>query len=289
MRWIAVPLFTLAAAFAPLALAADAAKDIPSPVEKPLAVLDALRANDVEALAEAASGEPSDVIARNWEEKRAKAADDEESPTRNAEGHRMWQQLKTKEGTAALVDELHPKVSEKAGTAVIQFNLGLAAMLTAISSEAELSLEESQQLSQLVLAVQRWANGIDWSDRTRLAQALEAVSTFVRATGLDTPRELELLAYEDALAIGDDAIAMAKRVAAAYALDVDATLGSIEIEELARDGEHATVRTSLRVLDVPLTITRELVYRNGRWVEARHADAIDAPGTADAKPAPTMH
>ena len=65
MRWIAVPLFTLATAFAPCAFAADAAKDIPSPVEKPLAVLDALRANDAEALAEAASGRPSDVIARS--------------------------------------------------------------------------------------------------------------------------------------------------------------------------------------------------------------------------------
>jgi hypothetical protein len=288
MRWIAVPLFTLAAAFAPLALAADTAKDIPSPIEKPLAVLDALRANDAEALAEAASGDPSDVIAREWEEKRAKAASDDDSPTRDADAHRVWAMLQTKEGTAALVDELHPKITEKAGTAVLQFNLGLAAMLTAISSQAELSLEESQQLSQLALAAQRWANGIDWSDRTRLAKALDAVSAFVRGSGLASPKELELLAYEDALAIGDDAIAMGKRIAAAYDLDVDATLGSISIEELARDGETAKVRTSLTLLGVPLSITRDLVYRDGRWIESRHADVLDAPGTADAKPATTI-
>lgn len=284
MRRIAFTAVLLAGALAAgSALATDVAKDIPSPVAKPLAVLDALRANDAEAFAEAASGDPSDALAREWEEKRAKHAREIDAE-RDAEANRVWALLKTKEGTAALVDELHPQIAEKAGTAVIQFNLGLAAMLTAISSEAELSLEESQQLSQLVLAVQRWANGIDWSDRTRLERALGAVSAFVRGSGLETPKELALLAYEDALALGDDAIAMGKRVASAYDLDVDATLGSIEIDELERDGDRATVRTKLTVLGVPLSITRELVYRDGRWIEARHAEALDAPGTADAKP-----
>ena len=287
MRWIAVPLFALA--LASPAFAADAAKDIPSPIEKPLAVIDALRANDAEAFAEAQSGDPSDTLAREWEEERAKRARDDDSPTRDADAHRMWAMLKTKEGTAALVDELHPKITEKAGTAVLQFNLGLAAVLTAISSEAELSLEESQQLSQLVLAVQRWANGIDWSDRSRLEQALGAVSAFVRESGLETPKELELLAYEDALALGDAAIVMVKRMASAYDVDVDATLASIRLEELAREDDRAKVRTSATVFGVPITITRDLVYRNSRWVEARHADAIDAPGTADAKPAPTIN
>jgi hypothetical protein len=198
--------------------------------------------------------------------------------------------LQTKEGTAALVDELHPKMAEKAGNAVIQFNLGLAMITTAIASEADITTEESRQLTELVLAVQRWANGIDWSDRTRLARALEAVGAFVRGSGLASPKELELLAYEDALALGDDAIAMAKRVASVYDLDVDGTLASIELEELARDGDRATVRTSLTLLGVPLAITRDLKWRNGRWVEARHAEAIDAPPTADAKPVePTLH
>ncbi len=282
MRRIAVPLFALAVAFAPLAFAEAPP---PSPVEHPLAVVDALRANDAEAFAEAVSHKSSDALAREWETKRAKAASDEESPTRDADAHRAWSMLRTKEGTAALADELHPKLTEKATTAVLQFNFGLAAMLTAIASEAELTAEESRQASQLVLAVQRWANGVDWADRARLERALGAVASFVRASGLESPRELELLAYEDALALGDDAIAMVKDVVSAYELDLDAILSSIEIEELARDGERATVRTRLTVFAVPLTITRELEYRAGRWVDTRDGHSEQGHDADEAKPA----
>ena len=272
MRRIALVL-TLFAATASYAAppAADATR-IPSPTEKPLAVLDALRANDAEAFAEAVSRKSSSELALEWERERAKAASNEKSHTRGEDAHRIWNQLRTAEGTAALVDELQPKIAEQASTAVLQFNLGLAAAMTAVVTEAKLPAAEAQQVSQVLLAVQRWANGIDFTDRARLERAVGAVAGFVRQSGLETPRELELLAYEEALALGDDAIAMVKRIAAAYDLDVDALLASIRVEELARDGERATMRVSANVLGVPIAVTREMEYRHGHW-----RDVDDAP------------
>ena len=273
MRRIALvlTLFAATASYAAPPAALDAAR-IPSPSEKPLAVLDALRANDAEAFAEAISRKSSSELALEWERERAKAASNEKSHTRDEDAHRIWNQLRTTEGTAALVDELQPKIAEQASTAVLQFNLGLAAAMTAVVTEAKLPAAEAQQVSQVLLAVQRWANGIDFTDRARLERAVGAVAAFVRQSGLETPRELELLAYEEALALGDDAIAMVKRIAAAYDLDVDATLASIRVEELARDGERATMRVSANVLGVPIAVTREMQYRHGHWV-----DVDDAP------------
>ena len=277
MRRIALVLTLFAATAAYAAPPADSS-GIPSPTAKPLAVLDALRANDAEAFAEAVSRKSSAELALEWERERAKAASNEKSHTRGEDAHRIWQQLRTAEGTAALVDELQPKISEQASTAVLQFNLGLAAAMTAVVTDAKLPAAEAQQVSQVLLAVQRWANGIDFSDRARLERAVGAVAEFVRRSGLETPRELELLAYEDALALGDSAIAMVKRIAAAYDLDVDATLASIRIDELARDGELATVRVSAHVLGVPIAVTRELEYRGNEWREAHpHGHAHAAP------------
>ncbi|HET9484620.1 MAG TPA: hypothetical protein VFO79_11740, partial [Xanthomonadales bacterium] len=161
------------------------------------------------------------------------------------------------------------------------FNLGLAAMLTAIASEAELSPAESQQFSQLVLGVQRWAGGIDWSDASRVDRVLAAASGFVRRSGLASPRQVADLPYERALALGDDAIATAKLVLRAYDFDLDALLASISFEELERDGSTATVRTRLVAFGVPLDVTRELTWRRGRWSDARH----HGHGEPEAKPA----
>lgn len=277
MRRIALvlTLFAASAAYAAPPAALDADR-IPSPTETPLAVLDALRANDAEAFAEAVSRKSSAELALEWERERAKAASNEKSHTRGEDAHRIWNQLRTADGTAALVDELQPKIAEQASTAVLQFNLGLAAAMTAVVTEAKLPAAEAQQVSQVLLAVQRWANGIDFSDRARLERAVDAVAQFVRQSGLETPRELELLAYEDALALGDEAIAMVKRIAAAYDLDVDATLASIRVEELARDDELATMRVSANVLGVPISVTRELEYRASEWREARPHDGAEA-------------
>ncbi|HVF34828.1 MAG TPA: hypothetical protein VND91_05855 [Candidatus Saccharimonadia bacterium] len=290
MRWIVGLAFAVGATFALDAHAvpqhphASPTTRIESPTAHAFAIIDALRANDAEAFAEAVSRKSSDELAREWETERAKAAEKSKDHEHGEDAERVWSMLMTDEGTAALVAELQPKISEKASTAVLQFNLGLAAMLTAVATEAGLSPTESQQFTQVVLAVQRWATGIDWSDPARLDRALAEASGLVRRSGLKSPRELVTLPYERALALGDDAIATFKGVLRAYDIDVDATLASISLEELERDGDRATVRTRVTVLGVPLDVTRELRHRHGRWNDARHSrdDDIDV---ARARPA----
>lgn len=290
MRWIVGLALTVGATFAFDANAAtqapapSAAARIESPTAHALAVIDALRANDAEAFAEAVSHKSSDELAREWETERARLAGKSIDHAHGEDAERVWSMLMTDEGTAALAAELQPKISEKASTAVLQFNLGLAAMLTAVASEAELSPAESQQFTQVVLAVQRWANGIDWSDPARLDRALAEASGLVRRSGLESPRGLAALPYERALALGDDAIATFKGVLRAYDVDVDATLASISLDELERDGDRATVRTRVTVLGVPLDVTREMRHRHGRWHEARHVRDDEAE-IARARPA----
>lgn len=247
----------------------------PSPSEQHRALVDALIANDVEAFALQFSGESQEKLAQEWERDRLRKANAEHPPYIDVELERIWALLGTPEGTAQLGEELYPKFAEQASLNVAQLNGGIAMTLASIASDGELSPEEVQQLSQLMLAVQRWSNGMDWQDRVRFDRALDEIAGFARRSHAKTFTEIMLLPYEDALALGDDAIATAKRVLRVYDLDVDATLRSARIEELSREGDDATLRWSARVLDVPVTITRALRYERkyaNRWRDAKELE-----------------
>lgn len=270
----------LACAVAQAAPAADAPKAAvveaaPSPSEQHRALVDALIANDVEAIALQFSGESQEKLAHEWERDRLRKANAEHPPYIDVELERIWSLLGTPEGTAELAEELYPKFAEQASLNVAQLNGGIAMTLAAIASDGDLSPEEVQQLSQLMLAVQRWSNGMDWQDRARFDRALDEIAGFVRRSHAKTFTEIMLLPYEDALALGDDAIATVKRVLRVYDLDVDAMLRTARIEELSRDGDDATLRWSARVLDVPVTITRALRYEReyaNRWRDAKEPE-----------------
>lgn len=247
----------------------------PSPAEQHRALVDALIANDVEAIGLQVSGESQEKLAREWERDRLRKANAEHPPYIDVELERIWSLLGTPEGTAVLADELYPKFAEQANLNVAQLNGGIAMTLASIASDGDLTPEEVQQLSQLMLAVQRWSNGMDWQDRARFNRAIDEVAGFVRRSQAKTATEIMLLPYEDALALGDDAIATAKRVLRVYDLDVDATLRTVRIEELSRDGDDATLRWSARVLDVPIGITRALRYQRehrNRWRDAKELE-----------------
>lgn len=145
----------LACAVAQAAPAADAPKAAvveaaPSPSEQHRALVDALIANDVEAIALQFSGESQEKLAHEWERDRLRKANAEHPPYIDVELERIWSLLGTPEGTAELAEELYPKFAEQASLNVAQLNGGIAMTLAAIASDGDLSPEEVQQLSQLM-------------------------------------------------------------------------------------------------------------------------------------------
>ena len=232
----------------------------PSPAEQDRALVDALIANDIEAIALQSGDKTQEALAREWERDRARYAKSELTPFVDMELERLWAMLATPEGTKALADELYPKFAEQATLNAAQFNGGIAMTLSSIASDSGLTPDEVQQVSQLMLAFQGWSNGMDWQDRARFDRAIDEIAGFARRSGVETATEIQLLPYEEAAALGDDAVATIKRVVRIYDLDVDAMLHSIRIEELSRNGDEATLRWSARVLDVPISIEKQMRY-----------------------------
>src|SRR6188768_1732081 len=135
---------------APAAAASAAA---PPPTEHDRALVDALIANDIEAVAIQLNRDSQEEIAREWERNRLRDAKSELAPYADAYAERIWALLVNPERTTELANELHSQFVEQANTAVADFNRDLARVLASIASDDDLSPSEAQQISQLWLAV----------------------------------------------------------------------------------------------------------------------------------------
>jgi hypothetical protein len=261
-------------------------------------VVDALRVGDVRAAMEARMD--PDEWAREqyrWEERRkerlqelaeqanaeAQAKSDSASSSEPkavelhhdnplAELEPYWAMLRTPEGTEAFIAEWQPKLAELGNQKVIEFNLGIAVMLQGIQQDQNMTAEEIAQANEFVLALQRWANSIDWNDGVRFRTAVAAVADAVRASKLEHLRDAETLSYDDAMEVANTMFRAGKRVMAAYDLDVDPVLTSVQINVVNQTPTRATMVITLRALDVPLAFTQELAYVDGNWLDARVAE-----------------
>jgi hypothetical protein len=183
--------------------------------------------------------------------------------------------LATREGVDALVAEWQPLLAEQANAKVIEFNLGLAAMMNALGEDKSASAEELRQRGQLILAVQAWANGVDFNDASRLRRAVDAAAGFVRKSGVRSSRDFMTMPFEDLVIRLDDALRAGKEILAAYDLDVDALLRSIEFSVVSRDGDRARIRSEATVLGVRLSHEEDLRWYRDDWMDASVVDSIE--------------
>lgn len=258
--------------------------------DQPDALLLALKENDFAALLEALENEKDIAqIARQWDasaaERRAAAAKAARVEPAGGEavvvevleddGEVVWRKLQTDEGVAQLIAEWQPLIAESASKRVMEFNLGFGAMLTEIASDQNMGVDEVQQMTRLMYAVQDWIGRVDFADGGRLRSALNAVSRLARQTGAKGFEDLRLLSFEDAVVHGDALLRTVKQVLAAYEVDADQILGSVRFVERDVQADRATLHIEARVFGVDLVHDSRMRYWQDQWFNAETADAME--------------
>ena len=107
-------------------------------------------------------------------------------------------------------------------------------------------------------------------------QVLDIARNWIVASGKQHPMQLPLTGPEQRLALADLAIKSIKQALTLYGLDADGVLASVRIEQLSRDGDHAKVRTSFELLDVPLVFEEDLTWFEGHWEDTETVTATKA-------------
>ncbi|MBK7144616.1 MAG: hypothetical protein IPH76_05210 [Xanthomonadales bacterium] len=258
--------------------------------DQPDALLLALKENDFAALLEAMENDKDIAqIAKQWDESAAergaaaaKAATTEDATAEPAaidaaedEAEMVWRKLQSAEGVEQLIAEWQPQIAESASKRAMEFNLGFGAMLTEIASDQNMGVDEVQQMTRLMYAVQDWIGRVDFADAGRLRSALNAVSRLVRQTGAKRFEDVQLLSFEDAVVHGDALLRTVKQVLAAYDVDADQILGSVRFSERDAQADRATLHIEGRVFGVDLVHDSRMRYWNNAWINADAADSME--------------
>lgn len=251
------------------------------PLDKRLRALSALRNNDAAALIEVmdplnglsqflteGSEETSETIA-------AKMAQEPKSQG-DREFLRIWRALASADGVAAVSAEWYPKWQAQVPQVLAGVQMAVAGIGAAVAENTSMSALERSQMIELRWALTGWLSRTDLADRKAFEQMLGIAHAWILSSGTLHPQQLQLLGPERRLELADDAVKSAKRVLGLYGLDADGVLASVQMEEVSRAGEHARVRTSLKLLGVPLAFEEDLTWFEGNWQDTETVAMLKA-------------
>ncbi|MGE4071720.1 MAG: hypothetical protein AB7E72_11145 [Lysobacterales bacterium] len=267
-----------------------AASELPDsrPIDTRLKMLEALRRNDSAAYLE--SIDPRALEAFLTEDLGTTPAEVAEKiaegPQSDSEQEFVdtWALLIQPDGIARTSALWYPSWQAYVPQALANAQMGLVALGEQVASSTSLSPLERMQLTELQWALTGWMARTDFADRKHFEQVLTLARDWLLSTGARHPLELTLAGPEKRLRLADQALRSAKQAVAIYGLDADQILASVRISEQPIDARTTLVRTSLSILDVPISFEEKLVWVEGQWRDADiYSRSLDDSADIDAE------
>ena len=248
------------------------------PLESRLKVLGALRRNDAATLIEVmdpVNGLES-FLSEGQNETPATIAEKMAAPLDESdqESLRLWTTLTASDGVAKASAQWYPQWQALVPQMLASAQMGLTGMGAAIAESTSMTPLERSQLLELQWALGGWLSRTDFADRKKFDQLLGIAHAWIVASGKQHPLELPLTGPEQRLQLADLAIKSFKQAVTLYGLDADGVLASVRLEEISRDGDRAQVRTSFKLLDVPLVFEEDLSWFEGDWQDTETVNAL---------------
>jgi hypothetical protein len=176
---------------------------------------------------------------------------------------------------AKLMEEIEPKLAEARPKAQGAIMIGLGALSMAATGTGEgINADDRENLKALLPAIQQWATSTDFLSDEAMRAALEHVVQAARQTGVSNFDQLRSLSLEDSFAKAGIMLAGAKRSLKVYGIDLDAMADSLRVETLSVNGDVARVRTTITVLNTPISKELELKLVDGRWIGGKTVVAL---------------
>lgn len=249
------------------------------PLDSRLKVLSALRRNDAATLIEVmdpvnglesflneGKGETPATVAEKMAQEPLNEGDQE--------ALRLWATLAAPDGVAKASAQWYPLWQAQVPQMLASAQIGLTGMGAAIAESTSMTPLERSQLIELQWALTGWLSRTDFADRKQFDQVLAIGRAWIVASGKQHPLQLQLTGPEQRLQLADSAIKSFKQVLSLYGLDADGVLASVRLEEIGRDGDRAQVRTSFKLLDVPLVFVEDLSWFEGEWQDTETVNQL---------------
>jgi hypothetical protein len=153
-----------------------------------------------------------------------------------------------------------------------------------VRHEGDFSAAERAHYSQFIRALGHWGASAPLGDPQRARSAIPRLAAAARRTGLATEADFAAAGMAQGLRRLGPFLLTLKQVLRGYGLDLDASLGGLQVRLERQRGDTASVRMRYALGGSPIDAVVDVERIDGRWYltdYVRHAEA------AAAAPAPT--
>jgi hypothetical protein len=246
----------------------------PAPVATPaatpdasvLAVVRALRGNDINAFFTAAL--PAAEVAKiksDWANKMNQDPVTDEDRKKFADQMARFTAPGAEDKLFAEAEPQLKKLDAQAAQMPVMIAMGQGFLQSAIQQNQELTDEQKKQTSALVDAAAKWAQGVKFTDPALAKAAIAVATKTARDLNLKSLDEVRALNYDQGMAKIGIVLAGIKQVLAVYGLKLDQWLDSVKAETVGTAGDTAKVKVTYTAFDQPFTTESDLVKMGGKW------------------------
>ncbi len=227
-----------------------------------MAVVQALKANDIKSLMQASMSkdEYAKAVAEFEKVKLSPSESDK------AQFQQMMGMLTNDDAVDQLMAMATPQLEQMRAQLPMMLMMGKGMASSAIQASGDIPAEQKETATKVVSALMDFVSENDILSEEVTRKAITAAVATAKSLDMKSLDELQNMSFDDAMAKASIVMGGAKNVLGAYGISLDDLLGSIEVSDITDNGDNASMKMAYEFLGETFSQDIKMLKKDGKWV-----------------------
>ncbi len=227
-----------------------------------MAVVQALKANDIKSLMQASMSK-ADYDRAVTEFEKVKSSPSESD---KAQFQQMMGMLTNDGAVDQLMAMATPQLEQMRAQLPMMLMMGKSMASSAIQASADIPAEQKETATKVVNALMDFVSENDILSEEVTRKAITAAVETAKNLNMTSLDDLQNMSFDDAMGKASIVMGGAKNVLGAYGISLDDILGSIEVSDVTDNGDSAKMKMAYEFLGETFSQDIKMLKKDGKWV-----------------------
>lgn len=236
--------------------------DTSTPDGAMMAVVQALKANDIKSLMQASmSKEDYDRAVAEFEKVKSSPSESDK-----AQFQQMMGMLTSDGAVDQLMAMATPQLEQMRAQLPMMLMMGKGMASSAIQASGDIPAEQKETATKVVSTLMDFVSENDILSEEVTRKAITAAVETAKNLDMKSLDELQNMSFDDAMNKASIVMGGAKNILGAYGISVDDLLGSIKVSDVSDNGDSASMKMAYEFLGETFSQEVKMLKKDGKWI-----------------------
>ncbi len=227
-----------------------------------MAVVQALKANDIKSLMQASmSKEDYNRAVTEFEKVKSSPSESDK-----AQFLQMMGMLTNDGAVDQLMAMATPQLEQMRAQLPMMLMMGKGMASSAIQASGDIPAEQKETATKAVNALMDFVSENDILSEEVTRKAITAAVETAKSLNMTSLDDLQNMSFDDAMGKASIVMGGAKNILGAYGISLDDVLSSIEVSDVSDNGDSANMKMAYKFLGETFSQDVKMLKKDGKWV-----------------------